>query len=166
MGARKNRSTETALDLLLSQIRATWNAGGVATLLSMDISGAYDHVVRERLTHILLWQKGVPSSVVGWVQSFITGRTTTLVFDGRESEPLQIASGIPQAHLSQALSNPIPFLQCGTHKPLQPSKHESEWHGLCRRQPGVTATTSCSSTSNAWVGQGDMARNSNRRNTS
>ena len=95
MGARKNRSTETALDLLLSQIRATWNAGGVATLLSMDISGAYDHVVRERLTHILR-QKGVPSNVVGWVQSFMTGRTTTLVFDGRESEPLQIASGIPQ----------------------------------------------------------------------
>jgi hypothetical protein len=70
MGARKNRSTETALDLLLSQVRTTWRAGGVATLLSMDISGAYDNVVRERLV-ALLRQKGIPRGIVSWVQSFI-----------------------------------------------------------------------------------------------
>ena len=95
MGARKNRSTETALDLLLSQIRATWSAEGIATVLSMDISGAFDHVVRDRMIHILRG-KGVPASIVGWVQSFMSDRRTTLVFDGQESAPLEVAAGIPQ----------------------------------------------------------------------
>jgi Reverse transcriptase (RNA-dependent DNA polymerase)/Endonuclease-reverse transcriptase len=95
MGARKKRSTETALDLLLAQIRAVWDAGGVATVLSMDMSGAFDHVVRNRLVHILR-QKGIPDSIVGWVKSFMSDRRTTLVFDGQESAPLDIAAGIPQ----------------------------------------------------------------------
>jgi hypothetical protein len=61
----------------------------------MDVSGAYDNVVKDRLVHILR-QKGVPASIVGWVRSFMTQRTTTLIFDGRESGPLQVAAGIPQ----------------------------------------------------------------------
>jgi Reverse transcriptase (RNA-dependent DNA polymerase)/Endonuclease-reverse transcriptase len=95
MGARKNRSTETALDLLLSQIRTTWKAGGVATLLSMDISGAYDNVAKDRLIAALR-QKGIPRPILGWVNSFMSDRSTTIVFDGKETDCLQIAAGIPQ----------------------------------------------------------------------
>ena len=59
------------------------------------MSGAYDNVVRSRLIHILR-AKGIPASIVGWVESFMTGRTTTLAFGGRESEPIDIPAGIPQ----------------------------------------------------------------------
>jgi hypothetical protein len=96
MGARKHRSTETALDWLLSQIRTVWDDGtAIATVLSLDMSGAYDHVVRSRLIHILR-AKGIPAGIVGWVESFMTGRTTTLAFGGQESEPIGIPAGIPQ----------------------------------------------------------------------
>jgi hypothetical protein len=40
MGARKGQSTHTALNTL-EQIHATWEVGGIATLLSLDISGAF-----------------------------------------------------------------------------------------------------------------------------
>ena len=45
MGFRKGRSTEAALFLLTSQVEKVWKEGMVASLLSLDISGAYDRVL-------------------------------------------------------------------------------------------------------------------------
>lgn len=95
MGARKGRSTETAINLLTAQIRTTLKGKGVASVLSMDMSGAFDHVVRERLIDILKLKR-VPEFLVGWTSSFMSDRTTTLCFDNRESPPRDIAAGIPQ----------------------------------------------------------------------
>ena len=43
---RKERSTEAALFLLTSQVKKVWKEGIVASLLSLDISGAYDSLAR------------------------------------------------------------------------------------------------------------------------
>ena len=53
MGARKNRSTESALELLTEQVHTIWGQGKnkVATLLSMDVAGAFDTVSHRRLLH-------------------------------------------------------------------------------------------------------------------
>jgi hypothetical protein len=55
MGARAGRGTDTALELLTSMVRTIWKEkkGQVATLLSLDISGAFDTVVHERLIAII-----------------------------------------------------------------------------------------------------------------
>jgi hypothetical protein len=54
MGARAQRSTATALDLLTSVIKSAWsNKGQVATLLSLDIAGAFDIVVHSRLVAVV-----------------------------------------------------------------------------------------------------------------
>ena len=55
MGARAERSTGTALELLTCMVRTIWREkkGQVATLLSLDISGAFDTVVHERLVAII-----------------------------------------------------------------------------------------------------------------
>ena len=45
MGARQGRSTETALEFLIKQVRTVWSSKKhVATLLSLDISGAFNTV--------------------------------------------------------------------------------------------------------------------------
>ena len=56
MGARRGRSTETALELLTEQIHTVRGQDNdkVATILSMDVAGAYDTVTRQRLIHNLL----------------------------------------------------------------------------------------------------------------
>ena len=59
MGNRPGRSVDTALELLLEQIHTTWHAGGVATVLSLDISGAFDTVNHLRLLNELR-TKGLP----------------------------------------------------------------------------------------------------------
>ena len=95
MGGLKGRSTETALDLLTTQIHTIWDSGKhIASLLSLDISGAFDTVNSTRLLHVLR-SKGLPAWLVRWVQSFLSDRTTTLLFDGEETEPFSLLSGVP-----------------------------------------------------------------------
>jgi hypothetical protein len=60
MDARQQRSVETALDLLTEQIHTVWNSGKfVSTLLSLDVSGAFDTVNATRLLDVLQ-QRRIP----------------------------------------------------------------------------------------------------------
>lgn len=69
MGARPGRCTVTALDMLLTQLRLGHSRKVTSSVLSMDISGAFDRVHPNRLVHILN-SKGIPESIIGWVRSF------------------------------------------------------------------------------------------------
>jgi hypothetical protein len=52
VGGRRGRSCEHALYLLLEKIHAAWRAGyPIATLLTLDLTGAYDNVSHQRLLH-------------------------------------------------------------------------------------------------------------------
>ena len=98
MGARAGRSAETALQLITEQVHAIWGLPGpqkVATLLSMDISGAFDHVSHERLIHNLR-KKRIPTIITDWVRSFLHNRATTIKLLEGESQQFTIATGIPQ----------------------------------------------------------------------
>ena len=95
MGFRKGRSTESALFLLTSQVEKIWKEGMVASLLSLDISGAYDRVLPEVLRKILI-KRMIPKWFVSWIFSFTTSRTTSLVFDDSESPQFPIYCGVPQ----------------------------------------------------------------------
>jgi hypothetical protein len=60
MGACTNRLMKTALELLMEQVRTVWKLlRHVATLLSLDIIGAFDRVHPIRLLDILR-RKGLP----------------------------------------------------------------------------------------------------------
>jgi hypothetical protein len=88
MGARPGRSTDTALELLVSQIHEVWSIGNnVASMLSLDISGAYDTVNTTRLLDVLC-QRRIPMWIVRWIRAFMTNRKTRLVVQGIESVTL------------------------------------------------------------------------------
>lgn len=53
MGGRKGTSPEHALHLLLELIHAAWNKKEVATLLLLDVTGAFDNVSQTLLLHNL-----------------------------------------------------------------------------------------------------------------
>ena len=98
MGARKGRSTETALQLLTEQIYTIWKLPGkqrVATMLYMDILGAFDNVSYIRLLDNLRKRK-TPDFIIRWVTSFLQERTTTIKVVEGESELFQIEIGILQ----------------------------------------------------------------------
>ena len=84
MGARRGRSTESTLELLTEQIHTVWGQGTdkVATLLSIDVAGAYDTVTHRRLIHNLRKTK-IPKWITDWVNSFLNERSTTLAIHSR-----------------------------------------------------------------------------------
>lgn len=62
MGTRRGRTVETALDTIIDAVHAVWGMekSNVASLLSLDVAGAFDNVSHERLLHNLK-TKGLPS---------------------------------------------------------------------------------------------------------
>ena len=107
MGARPKRSTISAVELLTEQIHTIWGKDKkqVASLLSLDISGAFDNVPHERLIHNLR-EKGIPSWTTRFVASFLEGRTTSIVLGTFKGDQIPTNTGIPQG---SSLS-PILFL--------------------------------------------------------
>ena len=97
MGARRGRSVETALEVLTDAVHTVWgiNKMNVATLLSLDVSGAFDNVNHKRLLHDLRC-KGIPTRVVQWTASFLEERATSITLGRRTSAMEPVETGIPQ----------------------------------------------------------------------
>ncbi len=95
MGASPGRSIETALDFLVEQIHATWqNKDDAATLLSLDMIGAFDRVVPARLPHNMR-ERNIPKRIVKLVRSFISNGTMTLCLPDFNTDPFPTHTGIP-----------------------------------------------------------------------
>lgn len=108
MGARRGRSTASALQLITEQIHTIWRLPGeprVATILCMDITGAFDNASHIRLLHNLQ-KRQVPTLIVNWVASFLGDRTTKLRAAEGESPYFNVTEGIPQG----SSVSPILFL--------------------------------------------------------
>lgn len=97
MGGRKLRSTEHALHYIIDRIYDAWNTGDgmVASLLLLDVSGAFDNISHRRLLHNLR-KRRVDEKTVRWIASFLGERQTELSIDGFQSEPYKLTTGEPQ----------------------------------------------------------------------
>lgn len=97
-GGRKLASTEHAIHLLLQRIHQAWAEDKVATLLLLDVSGAYDNVSHKRLLHNLR-KRRVSSRIVRWVESFLSGRSTSIKLQEYTAPSVAIEIGIPQGSI-------------------------------------------------------------------
>ena len=97
MGARRGKSTETALKLLTEQIHTVWGQGQnkVVTLLSMDVASAFDTVSHQRLIHNLRRRK-IPQWITNWVNSFLKDQSTMLAIHQKRIEQFVVQTRIPQ----------------------------------------------------------------------
>ncbi|TKA77911.1 hypothetical protein B0A49_04302 [Cryomyces minteri] len=100
IGGRRMRSPEHALFILTERICTAWaaihrGARPICSGLFLDISGAYDNVVHQRLTHELR-RRGLPPNLVRWISSFLRDRTTRIVLPEYTSDHFSIDVGIPQ----------------------------------------------------------------------
>ena len=96
VGGCQGWSCEHAIHLLLERIHASWRAGAsVTTLLTLDVSGAFDNIANERLIHNL-WKRQVPLGIVNWIASFLHHRTTEIVLMEGAMGQINTNTGIPQ----------------------------------------------------------------------
>ncbi|KAF4999739.1 hypothetical protein FDECE_11418 [Fusarium decemcellulare] len=117
------KCTTTALQFLLDPVYQAWTGKKVpirrvkkrwkkwvlkkmkATLVGLDIKGAFDHVDRTELLKALI-EKGVPDWLVLFTWSFLSSRSTILRMPGSTSDPFWVDIGIPQG----SPMSPILFL--------------------------------------------------------
>ena len=91
---------------MLDPVYRAWGQGRQATLLSLDIKGAYDRVDRGKLLETLISKK-IPDWIVNFVWSFLSTRSTTLEMPGHHPQgPFYVNIGIPQG----STLSPILFL--------------------------------------------------------
>jgi hypothetical protein len=92
--------------MLVKQIHVAWQAdNGIASLLLLDMTGAFDRVMPVRLHHNLR-KRHIPQWLVYFISSFPSDRSTSLCFPGFSSPPFFSEQGIPQG----SLLSPILFL--------------------------------------------------------
>ena len=94
-GGRRLMSTDHAMHLLLQRIHEAWADVKVASLLLLDVSGAFDNVSRPRLLHNLR-KRRVNQTLVRWIDSFLSNRFTTLKLQEYTAPSAPIETGIPQ----------------------------------------------------------------------
>ncbi|EED17318.1 reverse transcriptase, putative [Talaromyces stipitatus ATCC 10500] len=66
-----------------------------ASLLTLDVKGAFDAVLPSRLIRRLR-EQGWPTNLVLWIASFATGRSVQIRLDGEIGPSIDIACGLPQ----------------------------------------------------------------------
>jgi hypothetical protein len=95
MGNRAHRSTELAIRLVVAQVQEAWRQRAAASLLQLDISGAFDTVNHPRLLATLR-DFGFPRWLVLWTKAWLADRSAILCFDGKATEPIPVTAGVPQ----------------------------------------------------------------------
>ena len=94
-GGRPSRTTTDALHLLTYRTKDAWRKGKVASVLFLDIEGAFPNAVPEKLVRNLT-RRGVPQKIIHFTARMLTNRETKLRFDDHTSEAIPINNGIGQ----------------------------------------------------------------------
>lgn len=95
-GARKRRSSEQALDVLIERIFEAWRGNRVLSLVTFDVQGAFNGVHPAVLAERLR-ERCVLEGVVKWISSLCEQRTGSMVVGNYTSAITPIAhAGIPQ----------------------------------------------------------------------
>lgn len=94
-GALPSRSATDLATCLIHDVEDAWAQGHRASMLTLDIKGAFDAVLPGRLIQ-RLWDQGWPPKVVHWVASFIANRSACVRLGDFTSHDSRVAAGLPQ----------------------------------------------------------------------
>ena len=91
-GGRPSRTTSDSMLLLTHTIKEKWRQKKVASVLFLDVQGAFPNVVKEVLIHNMRI-RAVPEKYIRLVELMLTGRKTRLSFDDYISDLIEINNG-------------------------------------------------------------------------
>jgi ribonuclease HI len=94
-GGRPGRMTTDSLHLITNRIKGAWHRKKVATILFLDIEGAFPNAATDRLLHNMR-KRRVPEEYVQFVGRMLAERRTRLSFDDFISDWVPIDNGIGQ----------------------------------------------------------------------
>ena len=92
---RAKRSTVTQLITTIHDLAKTIQDNKFVHAAILDFSKAFDKVPHQRLLRKLEYY-GIRENLLKWFESFLTGRTQSVICDGSRSNPTMVSSGVPQ----------------------------------------------------------------------
>ena len=99
-GALPQRSATDIVASLVHDTEIAFKHQKVATMVTMDVEGAFDAILRNRLL-LQLRKQGWPDFLVRWIASFLAQRRASVRFQDAVAEPIQLACGTPQGVVSE-----------------------------------------------------------------
>jgi hypothetical protein len=93
---RRCHSTETALLRIWSDVMMAADERKVTLLSLLDMSAAFDCVDHQILLHRLTFAAGMSGTAIQWIESFLSGRTQQVFYNGRLSTISPVLYGVPQ----------------------------------------------------------------------
>jgi Reverse transcriptase (RNA-dependent DNA polymerase) len=93
---RANRSTETAIAKVLSDILTAIDRGDTAALALLDCSAAFDTVNHDILLRMLSESFDVRGNALQWFASYLRGRQQCFRISGRQPKHESVAYGVPR----------------------------------------------------------------------
>lgn len=94
-GALPGHSATDLAACLIHDVEDAWAWSCKASMLTLDIKGAFDAVLPGHLTQHL-WDQGWPAKIVNWVSSFINSQSACLRLGDFTSQVFQVSAGLPQ----------------------------------------------------------------------
>lgn len=94
-GALPKRSAIDLVSCVVHDIEEAKSQGWATTLVTLDVQGAFDAVLHNRLVWRMQAQ-GWPKSVLRWTSSFLEGRKVQVRFQGGVTSPKELMCGVPQ----------------------------------------------------------------------
>ncbi|KAJ6785029.1 hypothetical protein PWT90_10770 [Aphanocladium album] len=94
-GALPKRSAIDIVVSLIYDIEKALAAGKVATLVTEDVMGAFDAILRNRMI-LRLRQQGWPDFLVRWIASFLLERLAKVRFQNTTTPSARLRCGLPQ----------------------------------------------------------------------
>ena len=94
-GGRPGRTTTDSLHILETMIKNAWRNSKVASVLFLDIEGAFPNAVTDRLAHNMR-KRQLPIEIIRFTERMLTGCKTQLRFNDTTSEWIPINNGIGQ----------------------------------------------------------------------
>ena len=92
---RDKRSCETQLIECFHDIAYNMQEGIQNDVVVMDFAQAFDKVAHNRLLYKLSLYE-VKGNTLGWIGSFLSGRSQKVVLEGKSSSSVPVLSGVPQ----------------------------------------------------------------------
>ena len=104
-GFRARRSCETQLISTIQEIASNMMRKGQTHVILLDFAKAFKKVPHHRLLHKLNYY-GVRELTLCWVESFLSQRKQSVLFDGTQSTEANVLSGV----LQDTVLGPLLFL--------------------------------------------------------
>ena len=104
-GFRPNRSAAMALICSQADWMAAKSRGEAVAILAFDLSAAFDTIGIEPLTR-KLEAAGISGTPLKWMQSYMSDRSQSVIWNNHTSSPLSLTHGVPQG----SILGPLLFL--------------------------------------------------------